>query len=642
MKIVGVSILLLLPLIGISQGQTELDSLLAILHQKGNEPTEEVVTLRNKIGKLYKQRNLLQALKFAEETIPIAEQAGLPDLLTNAYASAADLSNLTGDFKKGAEYADKSAKSISELSDSLSIAKKYIVLMNKGGWVSPLVSADEKIAFGLKGLGIYTRHGNAPGMATAWTELGNAYRNKALYHPKGGVADSADFKQARLYLSKASEYNKGIRNFGQWAYCITLQAMMEKELGFIEKAYRLNKEAIRIYDRQGYLMGAALPVSEVSDTFFRKRRYDSALYYINRSIALYEQVGYKGNIDEFYERQSKIHVALNDYKNALASLEKSKKTREEKYKAETTKSIMDLESKYENKLKEEKILTLTADMALTKEREEQNKIIFWSVALVLISALAGLTAYLKQRQNILRQLKEKAALDRMVTQALEMQLRQVQLQALQSQMNPHFIYNALSSIQSLILKEDKEKAITYLNDFAHLSRLTLENSRKDRIKLKEEIKFLQRYIELEQLRHSFQFSHTLDVSSEIDIDTETLSPMIIQPVVENAIKHGLKPKQADKHLSIRFLITEDGQLACEVDDNGIGRERAEKNKSASAYDSVSTELNEARLKLISEQQHQGKRYRMDIEDKYNDEGEPAGTRVTIYFSLKSNDAPVAK
>ncbi len=116
----------------------------------------------------------------------------------------------------------------------------------------------------------------------------------------------------------------------------------------------------------------------------------------------------------------------------------------------------------------EQIRTLTADKLLTEKRIYQDKIIFWSICVVLHFGTGGVDVYLKQRQNILRQLRDKAALDRTISQTLENQLKQVQLQALQGQMNPHFIYNALSSIQGLILNENKEKAITYLNDFAQL------------------------------------------------------------------------------------------------------------------------------------------------------------------------------
>ena len=470
-------------LAGVCQRQTQLDSLLRVLKSIDIQNSEEVVSLRNKIGRLYKQRNLIQALAFAEETLPIAEKVNSPNLLTNSYAQVADLANLTGDFKKGALYADKTAKSMEGLTDSASQAKKFIVLMNKGGWVSPLVSVEEKIAYGIKGLDLYTTLRNEGGIATACTELGNAYKNKALYHSKGNAADdSLDFKKARYYFKRAEVYNRKINNKPQLAYCLTIQAMMEKQLGLTEKAYRLNKMAIHLYAEEECLLGAALPLSEVSDLFFLKKRFDSALYYIDRSIDFYEQVGFKGNIDEFYDRKSKIYEAMHDFKNALTFDRISKQEREKKYSAETTKSIVEIENKYENKLKEEQIRTLNAEKLLNEKRINQDTIIFWSVVLFFTAVLIGLAAYIKQRQKVLLQLKANASLDKVITQTLENQLLQVQLQALQGQMNPHFIYNALSSIQGLILQEDKEKAITYLNDFAQLSRLTLENSRKDTIK----------------------------------------------------------------------------------------------------------------------------------------------------------------
>jgi hypothetical protein len=620
----------------ICQRQTQLDSLLIVLEQTGNVPTEEVVTLRNKIGRLYKQRNLHQAMAFAEETVLIAEKANAPNVLTNAYALVADLANLTGDFKKGALYGDKTAKSMDGLTDSLSQAKKFIVLMNKGGWVSPLTQPEEKIAYGLQALAIYTRMKSEGGIAGACTELGNAYKNKVLYHSKGVAADdSLDCQHAREYFSRAASYNKKIKNIPQYAYCLTIQATMEKQLGLLNKAYWISKTAIQLYESEGCLLGTALPYSEVSDIMFAKRQYDSALWYINKSIDLYEQVGYKGTIDELYERRAKIFEAKHDYVNALASTRKSKEEREKKYTAETTKSIMDIEYKYENKLKEEQIRTLTADKLLAEKESSQNKIIFWSIVALLATILAGLTVYLKQRQKILKQYKVQASLDAAMTQSLESQLKHVQMQALQAQMNPHFIYNALSSIQGLILNEDKQQAISYLNDFAQLSRLTLEHSRKDTIKLKDELYFLHRYLELEVLRHQGRFDYSIEVDEAIDTDFETLAPMLIQPIIENAINHGLAPKSFKGTLSIQFKISHDeAELVCIVEDNGVGRKQA-MNAKSSSHNSVSTEVNEARLKLINEQQKLKDKYRIDIVDKFDESNMPAGTKVSIFLATAS-------
>ncbi len=609
--------------------------MLSLLSVTGDSSTREVVSLRNQIAKLYKQKNLQQALAFAEATIPIAEKANVPDLLTNAYASVADLANLTGDFKKGAVFADKTAKSMEHLNDSASQAKKFIVLMNKGGWISPLVSPEEKIAYGLKGLALYTKLKNEGGVATACTELGNAYKNKALYHSKGVAAeDSADFQRARDYFERAASYNRRVKNHPQFAYCLTIQAMMERQLGFNNKAYRLNKTAIQIYEREDFLLGAALPYAEISDLFATKKMDDSALSYINHSIDLYQQVGYKGNIDEFYDRRARIYEGMGDYKNALMSMRTAREARDQKYTAETARSIMEIETKYENKLKEEQIRTLSADKLAIQRKASQEKTIFWGIILIFISILAGLLVYLKQRQKILGQLHQKSILDKAITQTLETQLKHVQLQALQSQMNPHFIYNALSSIQGLILQEDKEKAIGYLNDFAQLSRLTLENSRKDNIKLKDEIIFLRRYLELETLRHNNRFIYSIEVEESIDTDFESIPPMLIQPVIENAIKHGFATKAGMGKLHVRFESDSEGNLICIVDDNGIGRSKASMLRNF-AHNSMSTDINETRLQLIGEQEKMKKKYRIQIDDKFDENNFPAGTRVSIFFSTTS-------
>ena len=129
-----------------------------------------------------------------------------------------------------------------------------------------------------------------------------------------------------------------------------------------------------------------------------------------------------------------------------------------------------------------------------------------------------------------------------------------QIAKLQTQMNPHFIFNAINSVQRFVLKEDKNKALDYLNDFARLMRMTLNNSDKELITLKEEKAFLTYYLKFEMLRYQDQFTYTIVNDEALDEDSVELPPMLVQPYVENAIKHGLISKEEEGVLKIKFEL----------------------------------------------------------------------------------------
>src|SRR5580698_974630 len=135
------------------------------------------------------------------------------------------------------------------------------------------------------------------------------------------------------------------------------------------------------------------------------------------------------------------------------------------------------------------------------------------------------------------------------------------MKALHAQMNPHFIFNALNSIREMILQDDNQNASRYLTRFARLIRLTLEHSKQTFITLHQHIEYLESYLEMELLRFA-DFTYHIEISPGIERNDIRIAPMLIQPLVENAIWHGLRPKQGEKRLDIRFYVS-CHQLICE-------------------------------------------------------------------------------
>lgn len=210
------------------------------------------------------------------------------------------------------------------------------------------------------------------------------------------------------------------------------------------------------------------------------------------------------------------------------------------------------------------------------------------------------------------------------------QLAEARLSALQAQMNPHFVFNALNSIKRLILESENEKASRYLSKFATMIRMTLDHSKESFVSVHENVLYLHAYIEMEKLRFDETFSYTLSVDQKIDVHDSFFPTMIIQPVIENAIWHGLLPCKENKILEIRFTKTGE-KISCSVSDNGIGLRLSEHNKKAAgnAHRSMGLDNLRNRIRILNE------KYHIDGALELTDLGEPGGdtrgTKVVLTF-----------
>ena len=259
---------------------------------------------------------------------------------------------------------------------------------------------------------------------------------------------------------------------------------------------------------------------------------------------------------------------------------------------------------------------------------------FWQtmvfkIAMVcLVISLVGLLFYLRLRWVRQRE-RDKAAFTRT--------LNELKLTALKAQMNPHFLFNSLGSIQNLINTDRKKEANQYLARFAKLLRMVLDQSDQREVSLSDTIAQLELYLNLESLRFSQAF--TYQIFAPPNPQTILLPPLMIQPFVENAIKHGLLPKGADAHLVIRFELRPDDTLYCCVEDNGIGRVERELRKEHSRADHVSKGISITRDRLQLLNDLSSRKTQLLITDLYHAQGQPAGTRVELIFPLSEVSSP---
>lgn len=214
----------------------------------------------------------------------------------------------------------------------------------------------------------------------------------------------------------------------------------------------------------------------------------------------------------------------------------------------------------------------------------------------------------------------------------EKRLANVELNALRAQMNPHFIFNCLNSIDYYILKNETEQASDYLNRFSRLIRLILQNSRSNNVNLRDELESLKLYIEMESLRFEEQFDYCVKIQKDLNLDEIEVPPMLLQPYVENAIWHGLVQKEGKGRLEL-VITRKNGHLHCVIQDNGIGREASQalKSKTATNRKSMGMQIADDRIGMINKLYNSNAS--ITVTDLRNGEGEALGTRVDIEIPI---------
>jgi ligand-binding sensor domain-containing protein len=250
---------------------------------------------------------------------------------------------------------------------------------------------------------------------------------------------------------------------------------------------------------------------------------------------------------------------------------------------------------------------------------------WWAYAAYILAFLLG-WYYFERRQQ-----------KRLIAKERERgKARELEMQALRAQMNPHFIFNSLTSINRFILRNDRLAASDYLTRFSRLIRMVLSHSRLMLIPLDDELDMLRLYLDMEKLRFKEAFDYQIDAGDDADRENILIPPMLFQPFVENAIWHGLMHKPEPGRLDI--LLRVDGDiLTCTITDNGVGRAvaAAASSKSAQKRKSMGIDITQQRLNIINGPADNG--HGLEIEDLYDGQGTAAGTRVTIRMHTRTSN-----
>lgn len=345
-------------------------------------------------------------------------------------------------------------------------------------------------------------------------------------------------------------------------------------------------------------------------------------------------------LSELYRNRKQPEEALRyfveyiRYRDSATNLEKEKQNNLHELQTRYNDSIADIK-----KLQEKQVLIIRQESALREARITQTRL----YALVVVAMLALVLSILLYRNRIQKlrfrnEIQLSAQEQERKSVALQKQIREATLSALQAQMNPHFIFNSLNVIQSFVYAGDKEQASRLIGTFSELVRQTLQFSRSALISLEEELSFIRSYTELEANRMGADLSIRYQIDSQLNLKSIQLPPLLIQPFVENALRHGLYHKEGLRQLTIHVSGTNDS-VCIEVDDNGIGRTAAKTYASQADHLSFSTGANAERMALMN--QFGNRQVELQIIDKTAADGSSDGTTVRIHITQNTNPETTA-
>jgi len=401
----------------------------------------------------------------------------------------------------------------------------------------------------------------------------------------------------------------------------------------------------------------SLSLSNLGWNSYLEKEYDTALEYYKRSLShsvparLYNYAANSfGNIGTIYRDKGDVEKSLQNY---LRSIEEAKqgndiydlqwvyKDMSEMYirKNDTANAYINyvLFKKYSDSWMESKNSQGLTDARIRYEADTHNKelellslriknqrlLIYGYTGLFILSLAIGLLLLSRSKINAKRRISE---MNRKISEITQANLRQ--------QMNPHFIFNTLNSIQYYMYQHDKLATNNYLTKFSSLMRKVLENSQHTSVPLRDEIDALSLYLDLEKIRFKDKFDYSIIVDDEIDSLLYKVPTMLIQPYVENSICHGLMPGDGKGIVKIALKLKKD-YISCTIEDNGIGREAAQerKSKSQNNHNSLGTRIISSRLDLVNTLY--GTSLKTVYTDLKNENGEPEGTRVEIHIPILS-------
>ena len=469
-------------------------------------------------------------------------------------------------FMKNKNYQESISEFNDLLKERLSNYQKVQVYEGLGDTYKIINDSKQSVSNYQKGLDIAIAHKITPKITDLNSKIGEAYAQS------GAVTEAETYFGNSLILSKTESKKRAVEEKNKVADFYNQNQNYDKEIQLREET--LNEIESLDEDSVGEDLNSPLTPQrqnyKIANAFVGQEKYEQAIPYLIKSI---EEADDKEDLlvqKDATRKLSELYRDIGDFDKAAESYERYALVVDELYvKKEQELSQVARFSK-EITLKQNRIASLENDRKLNESRyklafenqaliEKNNQVQKWIIgSLILIALLLLFTAY-TQYKSVKQQ---------------KYANNQLALKSLRTQMNPHFIFNALNSVNSFIASNDERAANKYLTEFSQLMRSVLENSEEDFIPLEKEIELLQLYVKLEHFRFKDKFDYTINVSENLNIHEFVIPPMLLQPYVENAVWHGLRYKEERGLLEINFDQVDSETVKITISDNGIGRKKS--------------------------------------------------------------------
>jgi tetratricopeptide (TPR) repeat protein len=451
----------------------------------------------------------------------------------------------------------------------------------------------------------------------------NAIENKdAYFQAKALVSIGDTYINLKTYDDAMRQYDKAlsitdtIEEDQMKANILAKIGATYLHKGMKDEALKYYQKSLKFSDSIHYKYGISVAAQEIGTLYTEQKHYKTALAFLLRAESVSGEINANTNLLDDYKSLSNIYKKLGQPEKALEYFTKYATFKDSLIKLENHEKFSSVKTLYELDKKQSELDHLKLENEITRLEAKQSKyLLMGSVGLIAVIILVVVLIF---RQHKVRSLQK--------TIRLEQKL-------LRSQINPHFIFNALTAVQRFIFEKSTMMASDYLGSFSRLIRFILNSSTVDQITLSEEIEFLKNYLTLQVIRFDNKFDFEIIPDKNIESESIFIPPMLTQPIVENAVEHGVKHLDKDGKIWITYKKTND-VLNIIIEDNGIGRKKsteinAQKNK---RHKSLSTSITNERLMYLNK--GFGDNIKMEIKDLYNEKGEAKGTRVVLNIPVE--------
>jgi tetratricopeptide (TPR) repeat protein len=560
----------------------------------------QLAQIYNLLGKRHRNRAQYgQAMTFHQRALKYATRSGDKNLLAEVYNQIGVVYRRIDDNPLALEMHVKALSLAEEINDSLLISSAINSIGNVNYNLGRYVSS---IEYFKRSLAMSVKMANKLGMAINHNNLGESLL-------KLNEVDSA---LSHFFISLDYNYEIGSRVgqsicFNSIGGAYIALDRPHKALEYLQKAMQLNEDL-------GDLMQVAISHTKIGETYMEIEELEVAETHLLKSMEVARKIGTLFHTEEASRVLSRLYEKLGNHAKALKYFKASAAFRDSIINEKNIHHLTTQEAIFDSDHQRARIAELNQQTLQQKSMLDRQR--FYLVTALIIVIAISFAVIMLVRQSQLRNRYKNV---------------RHQQRLLRSQMNPHFIFNALSAIQVFILEHDIEKSSRFLTDFARLMRHVLRSSTHDYISLQEETQILGYYLELQRLRFSETFEYTIQVDDALSTENIMVPPMMTQPFIENAIEHGIRGIGSDGQIIVKFR-KDKLQMVVEVEDNGIGIEASKRaSEKGKGHESMAIKITRERLEML--RRDSGGRTDLSIMDKKQINPFDRGTLVRIVLPV---------